>query len=222
MGNNKNHVEIALSRFGDVVKLNAFIGTNPEYATLTYKTSRLAKLWELEIEDERNRWIVGYDIGGFGDVALEHSVGVKRRRRGHVDNELFTEQELYVVRWKGGYIFITLPNENKKDVVITAPQVCGRCGATLMEPVYIWRDIIEWYHVLDCRHGTQIFETISDLETWLYEEAEGGKLPWSEWYVVEGIVDSDEDWIDAVKRAVVGELGPAPHEVIELVRRLTE
>jgi hypothetical protein len=222
MGNKNLTVSstVVLNRFNDVVKLNAFIASRPEYATLTYKTSRLARLWELEIEDGENRWRVGYDVGGFGDVALEHSIEVKRRRRGYVDAELAERfQESYVIRWKSGYIFIMLPNEGAKEVVITAPQVCGRCGATLMEPIYIWRDIVEWYHVLDCRYGTRIFETASDLEAWLYEESEGGKLPWVEWYVVGGAVDGDEDWVDAVKRAVVG--GPAPNDV-ELIRRLTE
>ncbi len=225
MGNNKNSAakEIILNRFNDVVKLNAFIASSPKYATLTYMTSKLVRLWELEIEDERNRWIVGYNISGFGDIALEHSIGVKRHRHGYVDDELIEQfQEVYVIRWKGGYIFIMLPNESAKDVVITAPQVCGRCGTTLTESVYIWRNIIGWYHVLDCRHGTQIFETLSDLETWLYERAEGRKLPWNEWYVVEGMVSDEDEWIDTVKRAAVGELGPAPHEVVELVRRLTE
>ncbi len=227
MENNKNliakSVEIVLSRFNDVVELNAFIASNPVYATLTYKTSRLAGLWELEIEDEQIRWIVGYDIGGIGDVALHHSIEVKRHRHGYIDAE-FAErfQELYVVRWRGGYIFVTLPNEGVKEIVIAAPQVCRRCGATLTEPIYIWRNLIGWYHVLDCRYGTQIFETLGDLETWLYEKAEGRKLPWSEWYVMEGIVVSDEDWIDVIKRAEPGEFGPTPDEVIELVRRLTE
>jgi len=226
MENNKNlatnSVEIVLSNFDDVVNLNAFVASRPEYAVLTYKTSRLAKLWELEIEDEKNQWIVGFNISGFGDIALEHSIEVKRRRHGYVDAELAERhfQELYVVRWKGNYIFVTLPNENAKEVTIVAPLVCRHRGIEMTD-VYIWRNIIGWYHILDCGSGTQVFETLSDMETWLYEIAEGKKLPWSEWYVVGGMV-SDEYEVDVIKRAEVGEFAPAPHEVIELVRRLTE
>ncbi len=221
MENDKN-MEIILNRFGDVVELNAFVASRPKYAVLTYKTSKHMGLWELEIDDKRIQWIVGYNISGLEDIALEHSIEVQRRRYGYVDAKLVEQfQELFVVRWKSGYIFVTLPNESMKRITIAAPQVCGR-GIELMEPVYIWKDTIEWYYVLDCSYGKQIFETLSDLETWLYEKTEGRKLPWNEWYVVEGVVNDEDEWIDAIKRAVMGELGPAPHEVVKLVRRLTE
>jgi hypothetical protein len=212
MGNNKNH-KLILSRFADVAKLNAFIASRPEYATLTFKTSRL--VWMLEIEDDKNQWIVGYDISGVGDLSIEHSIAVRRRRRGYVDDEL---AELYVVRLKSGFVFVTLPNESEEEIVIVAPQVCGR---TLQEPVYIWQNELGWYYVLDCNHGIKLFETLDELEVWLHERAEGKKLPWGEWYVL-GVVTDEDEWIDVVKRAVPGEFGPTPQEVVELVHKLTE
>jgi hypothetical protein len=33
------------------------------------------------------------------------------------------------------------------------------------------------------------------METWLYEIAEGKKLPWSEWYVVGGMVSDEYEWV---------------------------
>jgi hypothetical protein len=170
---------------------------------------------ELEVEDGKNKWTIGYNIHGFGDTTLRYSIDVVRRGRGYVD----ADQE-YVILQKNSNIFVMLPNEGKEEVVFTAPLICRRCNMALMEPVYIWRDIIGWYHILDCRNGTYLFESLDELETWLHETKDGRKLPWGEWYVV-GVV-ADDEWVDAVKRAVPGELGPTPHEVIELVRRLTE
>jgi hypothetical protein len=212
--------KIVLERFDDVVNLNAFIATRPEFATLTYTTSRLAGLWELELESDKERWRVGYDVISYGDVSLEHSVAVVQRRRGYIDAELLAEhfEERYVVQWKGGYIFITVPNERQKEVVIVGPQVCGRTNP-LLEPIYIWRNVVGHYHVLDCKSGSYIFET-DEFERWVWEAAEGRKLPWYEWYVIPGV--TEDGWIDAVKRAEAGEFAPTPDDVVELVRKLTE
>jgi hypothetical protein len=166
---------------------------------------------------------VGHDLDGYGDVALEHSVAVEWRRHGYVDSELLAEsfQELYVIKWKSGLIFVMLPHEQQKEVVITASHVCGRNDGSLLEPVYIWENVMGWYQVLDCRSGMYTFKTQSDLETWLREAARGHKLPWIEWYVVPGIVTDEDSWIDVVKRAEIGEIGPTPDEVIDQVLRLT-
>jgi hypothetical protein len=214
--------EIVLERFDDVVVLNAFIASRPEYASVAFKTSRLANLWELELENDKERWKVGFDVIGFGDISLEYSIAVERRRRGYIDADLLAEQfqELYVITWKGGYIFTTLPNERQKEVVIVGPQVCGRTNP-LLEPVYIWRDVVGYFKVLDCKSGSYIFVTLDEFEKWLWEAAEGRKLPWDEWYVI-GTVTEEDRWIDAIKRAEAGEFGPTPDDVVELVRKLTE
>jgi hypothetical protein len=215
--------EIVLERFDDVAELNAFIASRPEYATLTFKTSRLANLWELELENDKERWRVGYDVIGFGDISLEYSIAVEQRRRGYIDAELLAEQfqELYVITWKGGYIFTTLPNERQKEVVIVGPQVCGRTNP-LLEPVYIWRDVVGHFRVLDCKSGSYIFVTLDEFERWIWEATEEGrKLPWNEWYVIPGIV-ADERWIDVIKRAEAGAFGPTPDDVVELVRKLMD
>jgi len=208
--------EIVLERFNDVATLNAFIASRPEYATITYKTSRLAKLWELELENDKERWRVGYDVIGFGDISLEYSIAVERRRRGYIDAELLAEhfQERHVITWKGGYIFITLPNELQKEVVIVGPQVCGRG----VETIYIWNNLLGWYKVLDCKGGLYTFTTLEEFEKWLWEATEGQKLPWDEWYVI-GIVTEEDGWIDAIKRAEAGEFGPTPDDVVELVSK---
>jgi hypothetical protein len=91
-----------------------------------------------------------------------------------------------------------------------------------MEPVYIWKDAtVEWYEVLDCRSGFHIFLTLEELENWLYEVAEGRKLPWAEWYVILGEVDLEDKWFDVIKRAEPGEFGPNVDEVIDQVLQLT-
>jgi hypothetical protein len=211
--------EIVLGRLKDVVKINGFIASRPEYATLMYKTSKSAGLWELEIVGRSIQWAVGHNVDRYGDVALEHSVAVRQHRHGYVD----AKQRLqYVVRWRGGLVFTTLPNESEKKVLIAAPQVCVRACNPLMEPVYIWKDAtVEWYEVLDCRSRFHIFLTLEELENWLYEEAEGYKLPWAEWYVIPGEVDLEDKWFDVVKRAEPGHFGPNVDEVIDQVLQLT-
>ena len=226
-----NAVEIVLSKLRDVVSLNAFIAFRPERARLVYKTSKSAGLWQLDLVDlanEKNLWTVGHYVDGLEDRLVEYDVAVKRRWRGYVDLVHANDDCLrYVVRLQSGYVFVTLPNEHKEEIVITVPQICGRHVDPLQEPVYIWRDASGQYYVLSCAHRPYEFKAFSDLENWIRTkksmEDDNKKLRvlWREWYVIPGKISGEEEWSAAVRKAKMGDYKPDPDEAIEIIRRLT-
>ncbi len=211
--------EFFLSQFANVAKLNAFIAKSPQWVELTYKTSRLAGLWQLDLEDSenwRNRWTIGYYIDGVGDKSIEYSLAIKKARYGYVDEE--ADGLPYVIWLRGGFIFITLPHEHKEEVIITAPQVCNRTDPH-REPVYIWRYI--YFSVLDCGAGLEVFETREEFENWIKARADEEQIiHWFDWYVIPGAVTGDEEWSATVRQAIRGRPYPGADEVIELVRKL--
>ena len=219
---------VALNKFDDVVSLNAFVAVRPLRARIVYKTSRLAGLWQLDLEDmesEGRRWTAGYYVDGFEDRSIKHDVYIKLDWGGYVDEELNRRLGYtpYVVRPKGGLIFVALPNEHEADVVFTAPQVCGR-GDVLNEPVFIWRNIVGHFCVLECASGLYKFEGLDELESWLNEQKrteERGRelLHWPEWYVIPGTTSGEDEWSSALKHAVSGGHDPSPSDVMELVRK---
>jgi hypothetical protein len=212
--------EFLLNQFSSVAKLNAFIATGPKWAELTYKTSNLVKLWQLDLEDVdnwRNRWTVGYHIDGYGDASIKYSLTIKKVQHGYVDAESDKLHHTPYVIWsRGGLIFITLPNESDADIVITAPQVCNRNPHR--EPVYIWRYI--YFSVLDCNTGLEVLETEEEFENWIKAKADEQIIHWVEWYVIPGAVEGEEEWHAVIRQAVRGRPYPTPDEVIELVRKL--
>lgn len=226
-----NAVEIVLSKFRDVVSLNAFIASKPQMAKLVYKTSKSTGLWQLDLADlknEKNLWTVGHYVDGLEDRSVEYDVAVKRRWRGYVDVVYADDDCLrYVVRWQSGFVFVMLPNEHKEEVAITAPQVCGRHVAPLQEPVYIWRDAPGRYYVLSCGNRLYEFETFNDLENWIRtkksieDDRKKLKLLWSEWYVIPGKISGEEEWSTIIRKAKLGDYEPDPDEAIETIRRLT-
>jgi hypothetical protein len=209
--------EFFLSRFADVVNLNAFIAKSPQEAGLTYKTSRLAGLWQLDLEEDwKNRWTIGYHIDGVGDVTIKYSLAIKKARYGYVDGESDELRPPYVIWLRGGLIIITLPNESDADIVMVAPQVCNRNPHR--ESVYIWRYI--YFSVLDCNTGLEVLETEEEFENWIKAKAEEQIIHWFDWYVIPGAVDSEEEWAAVVRQAIRGRPYPTPDEVIELVHKL--
>ena len=212
--------EYVLSRFSDIVELNAFVAESPDWARLEYKTSRLAGLWQLDLENERKRWTVGYYIDGFGDRSIEYSIAMKRVWCGYVDEELeekFNDHLPHVLWPMDGRIFVALPHKFKKDTVISAPQVCGRT-VPMWEPVYIWRDVVGYFNVLDCGTGLEVFRTREEFENWI--KARIDEYSWLSWYVIPDIVNSDEEWHEAIGRAVRGRPNPTLDDVLEFVRKL--
>jgi len=193
-----------LNRFSDVIGINAFIATTNE-ARLVYKVSKLTGLWQLDLIAEE-KWTIGHYVDGLEDRSIEYDVFVKRHRHGYVVTD-------YVVRWQNGFIFVTLPNERQKEVVIVAPQICGRHDP-LQEPIYIWRDTSGQYYVLDCANKLYKFKTLSDLENWIKKE-----MPQREWYVIPGI-SGKEEWNTVIRKAK-SYYRPSPDEVVEIIRRLT-
>jgi hypothetical protein len=203
--------EIVLSRFYDVVNLNAFVAASPSRARLVYKTSQLTGSWLLELEDFewKNRWTVGHYIDGLEDRRIEYNIVAKRVWRGYVD-----EDERHHVLWlAGGYIFIALPHRGKEEIVIAAPQVCLATDP-LREPVYIWHD---WhdaaYRILDCGGWLYSFNAWDEFEAWVKDHE---FIHWMEWYVIPGAV-GNEEWLVAVRRAIRGPPYPTPDEVFELL-----
>ena len=205
-----------LNKFSDVVSLNAFIATTNE-AHLVYKVSKLSGLWQLDLIAEEKSWSIGHYVDGLEDRSVEYDVFVKRYWHGYVDVAYADDDHLYVVRWQNGFIFVTLPNERQKEVVIVAPQVCGRHVDPLQEPVYIWRDASGRYYVLDCANKLYEFETLDDLENWIKKELRMRR----EWYVIPGKLSSKEEWNTVVRKAKMGDHRPNPDEVVEIIRRLT-
>jgi len=218
--NNKATTMVALDTFNDVVNLNVFVAVRPVRARVAYKTSRLAGLWQLDLEDLDNgeRWTLGYYIDDFEDKTIKYDVYIKLDWGGYVDEELDRRLTSYVVRPKGGLIFVALPHEREADVVFTAPQVCGRDNG--LNPVFIWRDIIGHFRVLECASGLYGFESLDELESWLNEQKRvDGLLHWPEWYVIPGIVSGEDKWNSTLKHAVPGGHDPSPSDVMELVRK---
>ena len=222
----KAQKQITLNRFSDVAELNAFIAARPSRARLIFKTSRLAGLWQLDLVAGKKSWVVGYYIDGFEDRSVECDVAIKRVLGidSYVDEELDEKLQYppYVLWLRGGLIFVTLPHERNADVVIVAPQVCGRTDR-LREPVYIWRDEVGYLYVLDCVEGINAFRTWKEFEDWTYrysEEAEAPTINWAHWYVIPGVVSDGVEWPAAVMRAVHGNFIPTPDDVIELTRKL--
>ena len=213
--------EFFLTRFVDVTKLNAFIAKNPKFVQLTYKTSNLVKLWQLDLEDLdnwKNRWTVGHHIDGYGDASIKYSLAIKKVRYGYADEESDELHHTPHVIWlRGGLIFIALPHELDADIVITAPQVCNRADPH-REPVYIWRYI--YFDVLDCGTGHKTFTTREEFENWIKAKAEEQIIHWFDWHIIPGAVDGDEEWHAAVRQAIRGRPYPRADEVIELTRKL--
>jgi hypothetical protein len=224
-------MEVTLSKLKDVANLNAFVAFKPQRAKLVYKTSKSGGLWQLDLvdlENGKNLWTVGHYVDGLEDRRVEYDVFVKRRWHGYVD-VVYADDDCmqYAVRWQSGFIFVMLPNEHKEEVVIAAPQVCGRHVDPLQEPVYIWRSTSGRYHVLKCANKLYEFETLSDLENWIRTKAgiENDKkelrVLWREWYVIPGKLSGEEEWSTAVRKAKMGDYKPNPDEVVEIIRRLT-
>lgn len=206
--------EIQLTRFNDVVYVNAFIARRPKLGRLVYKTSELAGLWQLDLEDlERGgRWSVGYYIDGAEDRKIVYDVAVRLTWGGYVNEEL---DGAYVLWLRDDNINIALPHEYDAKITITAPRVCGN-GNALLEPVYIWRSL--YYHALNCASGLYAFKTLEELENWIREQrcTEGHNvIHWLEWYVL----PEDVEWGDAIRRAAAGRPNPTPDDVILLVRK---
>ena len=224
----KTQKQTTLSRFSDVVNLNAFIAEYPARARLVYKTSKLTGLWQLDLIAGEKSWTIGHYVDGLEDRSVEYDVLVKRRWRGYVD-VVYADDDCmrYVVRWQSGFVFVMLPDEHKEEVVITAPQVCGRHVDPLQEPVYIWRNTSGRYYVLNCANKLYEFETLNDLENWIRtkESIEDDKkelrVLWREWYVIPGKLSGKEEWSAAVRKAKMGYYRPNPDEVVEIIRRLT-
>ncbi len=224
-------MNVVLDKLKDVVNLNAFVAFRPERVKLIYKISESAGLWQLELvdsENEKNLWTVGHYVDGLEDRSVEYDVFVKRYWRGYVDAVYSDDHCLrYVVRWQSGYIFVMLPNEHEERVVITAPQVCGRGNDPLQEPVYIWRNTLGRYYVLDCSNKLYEFEALNDLVNWIRTkqtiEDDNKKLRvlWREWYLIPGRLSGEEKWNFVIRKAKMGIYKPNLDEVVELVRRLT-
>jgi hypothetical protein len=224
------HNTIVLNKLNDVANINAFVAFRPQRAKLVYKTSKSTGLWQLDLMDLENgkNWTIGHYVDGLEDRSVEYDVVVKRRWRGYADL-LYADDDClqYVVRWQSGYIFVMLPNEQKEQVAVVAPQVCGRHSTPLQEPVYIWRDV-SGYYVLDCVNNLYVFETLSELENWIrtkrtIEDVEDKKLKviWREWYVIPGRLNGREEWWAVVKKAKMFDYKPNPDEAVEIIRRLT-
>jgi len=224
--------EYTLTRFNDVVYMNAFMAKRPDRARLAFKTSRLVGLWQMDLEDLEsegvNRWIIGYYIDGYEDRSIEYDIALKRSWGGYVDEELDEKLHYppYVIQRRVGVILVTLPHEHKEEVVIEAPQVCGRTNP-LYESVLIWRNIVGYFNVLDCGAGLFSFRTRDEFEDWVTasvctEDHERPLIHWPDWFVIPGIVSGDEEWSSVVKRAVRGKYYPSPEDVITLVRKATE
>jgi hypothetical protein len=208
-----------LDKFNDVINLNAFIATRLERARFVYKTSRLTGLWQLDLLDlEGERlWTVGHYVNGTEDNVVEYDVTARLHWHGYVIEE--SGKDLPHVLWtRGGFIFVTLPHEHRKDVIVVAPHVCRRTDP-LLEPVYIWRNAEGRYGVLDCGGGLETF-TRKQFEKWVWSMVrENDTIHWPEWYVV-GTVSSNEKWLTVVMQAVCGSAYPTPEEVFTLVDEL--
>ncbi|MFZ8811163.1 MAG: hypothetical protein ACO2PN_24045 [Pyrobaculum sp.] len=209
---------IKLARFNDVVYVNAFVARSPRQGRLVYKTSRLAGLWQLDLEDlERGgRWSVGYYIDGVEDRVIEYDVAIRLEWGGYVNEEL---DSTYVLWLSGDSVNIALPHEYDSRVAITAPRVCGHVNA-LLEPVYIWRSL--HYYVLDCAGDLRVFKTFEELVNWIREQkcTEGHDvIHWLEWYVLPDVEWGEEEWSDVVGRGIAGRPNPTSDDVIKLVQK---
>jgi hypothetical protein len=218
--------EIQITKFGDVVNLNAFIAVHPDRARAVFMTSRQTGLWQLDLMTEGHQWTVGHYIEGLEDRSVEHDVKIKLSWGGYVNEELDEKLHYtpYVLWLKYNHIHVALPHEYEARTIITAPQICGH-GSPLLEPVYIWRDVAGRFHILECAGGLYDFETFKELEDWVNEQRcpEGHNKPlihWLDWYVISDIVSSGEEWTAVVRRAVRGRFNPTPDDVIELAHRL--
>jgi hypothetical protein len=208
--------EIALSRFSDVVNLNAFVAQSPSRARLVYKTSRTG-LWQLDLENEGTWWTIGYYIDGMEDREIVYDIVVKKVWRGYVDEELSERHHSPYVLWlAGGYIFIALPHRGKEEIVIVAPQVCLATDP-LREPVYIWHDTA--YRILDCGGWLYSFKAWEEFEAWIKTRVNHEFIHWMEWYVIPGAV-GNEEWLTSIRRAIRGPPYPTADEVFELTRLL--
>jgi hypothetical protein len=197
-----------------VINLNAFIARHPEKVRLTYKTSVLTGLWQLDLtdlENEENLWTVGHYVDGLED-RFAYDITARRSYRHYegLDGE-------YVLWMAGGFIFVALPHKGRQEVVLVAPQVCNRTDP-LREPIYIWRSSAG-LNVLDCGGGLETFAQKKQFEEWVRSRTEQ-IIRWQEWFVIPGVIRGNEEWLTAVARAVHGLAYPTPEEVFALVDEL--
>jgi hypothetical protein len=212
--------EIRITRFVDVVGINAFIARRPERARIVFKTSG-SGLWQLDLtaEGEERRWTVGHHVE---DGTVEYDVAARRIWRSYVNEELegmFDDEHPPYVVWRdGGWVFVTLPHMYEQKVVAAAPDVCRRADPG-WEPVYVWRGAGR-INVLDCGAGLTAFRRAKEFVDWVVArtpaEDEASLVSWPEWYVIT-TVSNEEEWPAVVRRAACGRLGPDPDGTIEFL-----
>ncbi|MFZ8837624.1 MAG: hypothetical protein ACO2PM_01550 [Pyrobaculum sp.] len=205
---------IIIDKFSDVINLNAFIAYRPQRVKMTYKTSQLTGLWQLDLMDleSENLWSVGHYVDGLEGRAV-YDVTARRIHRHYVVEGFDGEHVLWMT---GGFIFVAPSRQN----VLVAPQVCNRTDP-LREPVYIWRDSAG-LNVLDCGRGLVTFQK-RQFEDWVkrFEQTIHWQdyIHWQEWFVIPG-VNPNEKWLTAAMRAVRGLAYPTPDEVLKSVELL--
>ncbi len=214
--------EIRITRFIDVIGINAFVAARPERARVVFKTSG-SGLWQLDLmaEGMERRWTVGHRIE---DAAVEYDVVSRRIWRSYVNEELEgkfdDEHPPYVVWHDGGWIFVTLPHMYDQEAAAIAPDICRRADPG-WEPVYLWRGVAGHINVLDCGAGLIAFRRIKEFIDWVAArvpaEDEAPLVSWPEWHVIPGTVNGDEEWSAVVRRAVRGRLDPDPDRTIEFL-----
>jgi hypothetical protein len=221
--------EYTLTRFDDVVGINAFVARRPDRARLMYEVVQTSGLWRLTFVDlegeERTLYTVGHYIDGAEDREVVYDFVIKRVWGGYVHEELDEKLHYppYVVQKAGGFILVTLPYEYKEELVIEAPHVCWRTDP-LHESVYIWRGSTYSVNVLDCGSDLYRFKTVEEFERWVRGKVcpeERELIHWVDWYVLPNVRE-DESWSSVIRRAVRGRYYPSPDDVIALVHKLTE
>jgi len=214
----KTQNPIIIDKFSDVINLNAFIAYRPQRVKMTYKTSQLTGLWQLDLMDleSENLWTIGHYVDGLEDRAV--AVQTARRLHRHYVAEGFDGAEEDVLWMTGGFIFV-VPHRGTRDVLV-APQICNRTDP-LREPVYIWRDSAG-LNVLDCGSGLKTFQK-RQFEQWIkrFEQTIHWQdyIHWQEWYVIPD-TNPNEKWLTAAIRAVRGLAYPTPDEVLTFVELL--
>ncbi len=211
---------IKISRFNDVININAFIAERPERVKLTYKMSTLTGLWQLDITylENKKTLTIGNYIDGIEDRITKYNVVAKWYWPSYVE-----EFDGGPVLWTGGgFVVIELPHRGMREVVLVTPQICSRTDP-LREPVYIWRSV-DYFNVLDCGGGLYMFRTREEFEKWVKNKKSEDAIHWpedaihwQEWYIIPSTTRGNEDWLDALMHAIRGPAYPSAEEVLALI-----